>query len=439
MAETRDSAGPNLARLAGQLEEAKFARFFRYIANLPADGDYLLMDAIPYSFGESSFLARIIGKVSALSSWANAWIFQSAYLPPSLWTEEGLVARLKDAIDQANRDISAHPRGRDLFYPDIPNPENIVQMPIVTDSMHYLVTNACVELSNRAIGELACHYHARFGGPATDEGISTMFGVATPLSVAANAGAELQAFMHSLVSMPSSYYFLAREGRIRLASALDHGSYFVREAGIAARATAVSLHRTEVGVITDFEALLNLAKVSEADIQAFLTVHPELLFALDERYCEIRPHVTLTGPGGASLVPDFMIRIEDSDRWDMIELKKPTAPIMASRHDTSRASKPAAQAIRQLLDYKDAVGTREARNALRKAYGGDAYEPSLAVVIGRGTPSEPHHWIAPKPGFPDVRLVSYDYLIERARNSANLIAAQAELFPQDQLRPPSRS
>jgi hypothetical protein len=99
----------------------------------------------------------------------------------------------------------------------------------------------------------------------------------------------------------------------------------------------------------------------------------------------------------------------------MIELKKPSAPIKVTRSRVEEVGKGAAHAIRQLMDYRDAVSTPSARRALTQAYGAFPFEPCPLVVIGRGAPKSQFRWRSTRAGVPDVRLVTYDFLLNRAR------------------------
>lgn len=400
-----------------QLEEAKFARLLRFIANLAEEGDHLRLPAMAHGLPRSELLVRMIGEVSSFNSWAVSWIFQSAYLPVGLWSEASIVSHLKRTMTAAQKDLDAQPDPYSILYAEEQREKELMQFPIATDAYYYLATNVGAALSESALNQLAQHFRRRFGERPGASGVRMRFGVSTPGALEEHRGEELQCFLVDLLNMPSSYYFVAREGAISVVPATEHGWYLLNGREPRA-ATATSVLGQDVPGLADLEHLINARSTSEADLQAFLSEHPHFLFALDERYCEIRPHVALAGPGSSKLIPDFLVRLEDSSRWHMLELKKPAAPIFASRGVAGRASKHAAHAIRQLLDYSEAASTGAGRAALRKAYDCAPYDPSLVVLIGRGAPNSRFRWRSSRAGLSDVQLVTYDYLLERAQKAS---------------------
>jgi len=143
--------------------------------------------------------------------------------------------------------------------------------------------------------------------------------------------------------------------------------------------------------------------------------NPCFLFHIDERYTEIKHHVTLVDKQGTKLIPDFLAKVENSEMWDVIELKLPTASAVVRASDKLTASETAAHAIAQLLRYREFFCKRENRELVRATYGISPYEPCLTVVIGSGHNIKHYQWSTTRIGFPDIRIVSYDYLIEKAR------------------------
>jgi hypothetical protein len=368
--------------LISQLEAAKFSRLVRHMANVPIDRDNLRLPAMAHGLGRTELFVRMFGKISALSSWAATWVFQPAYLPIGLWEEAAVVSHLKRCLTQAWSDLQSQADPYGILYGSGQREDDVYQYPIATDAFYYLASNVASPLAEAALNRLSVHFRARFGADIQQ------FGIATPHSIAQLAPEQASRYLLDLLNMPSSYYFVAREGRISVVPATEHGWYLVGRGEGAAPATATSVLSRDVPGLSDLEALVNSKRTSEADLQSFLAEHPQFLFALDERYCEVRPHVGLLSPSGTRLVPDFLVRHEDSSRWDMIELKKPGAPIRITRGRVDGAGKHAAHAIRQLMEYTEAVSTRQARAALTKAYGASPFEPCLMVLIGRGADSE---------------------------------------------------
>lgn len=397
------------SRLIAQLEAAKFVRLVRHMADLPIDRDNLRLPAMAHGLRRTELLVRMFGKISALSSWAATWVFQLSYLPVGLWTEEAVVSHLKRSLTHAFADLAAHPESHQILYASDQRQEDVLQYPIATDAFYYLASNIASALTDSALDRVGKHFRKKFGGAIQQ------FGMATPQSIAQSAPDESKRCLLDLLNMPSSYYFVAREGRISVVPATEHGWYLVGRGEDPAPATATSTLGSHVIGLSDLEGLVNSRRTSEADIQHFLAEHPHFLFALDERYVEVRPHVGLLSPAETRLVPDFLVRHEESSRWDMIELKKPAAAIRLTRGRVEGAGKYAAHAIRQLMEYRDAVSTPQARLALTRAYGASPFEPCLVVLIGRGSPKSQFRWRSPRQGMPDVSLVTYDFMLERAR------------------------
>ena len=303
---------PTLVNLVSQLEEAKFARLFRFMANLPQIEDNLAIPAMPHGLSCTELLVRMLGRVSSLNSWAVSWVFQSAYLPVGLWTERIALSRLKRRLTLAQIDLDSHADSPSILYAANQMRNDIKQYPIATDAFYYLATNFAEPLSENTLDELAVHFRARFGDRSGPSGERISFGVYTPGSIAENSDDDVRRFLIELLNMPSSYCFVAPEGRISIVPATEHGWYLLDEGAAARAGVATSLlPPITVPGLLDFEWLLNARSTSEADIQAFLTEQPHFLFALDEGYCQIRPHVALSSPGGAKLVPDFLIRLEE--------------------------------------------------------------------------------------------------------------------------------
>jgi hypothetical protein len=402
---------PDHSGLISQLEAAKFTRLVRYMIALPVKDGAPQMPVTGHGIDQTEIFVRMLGKQGPPGKWPAAWVFQPAYLPVGLWSEKTIVSNLKRNLTQARQDLETHPISNSLLDDPAPLPAMAHRYPVARESFYYLATNVASPLSDESQDELGAHFRTKFGDRATQ------FGLATPQSMAQHAPAATDRYILDLLNMPSSYYFVARQGRITVVPETEHGWYLVGRGDHAVPATATSALNIDVRGLSDLEALVNSRKTSEQDLQEFLTQNRHFLFALDERYCEIRPHVGLVSPVSTSLVPDFVARLEDSSRWDMIELKKPSAPIKVKRGRVESAGKEAASAIKQLMEYTDAVSTRKARAALTKAYGASPFEPCLMVVIGRGAPSRQYRWRSNRVGLPNVQLVTYDFLLERAREA----------------------
>ena len=165
-------------------------------------------------------------------------------------------------------------------------------------------------------------------------------------------------------------------------------------------------------------------QILERDLQQFFEEHPQLLTCLDERYSEVRSHVCLIDSAGNKLVPDFMMRIEDSDVWDILELKLPNAPLSVEALGESRPSAVAARGIAELLKYRDYFAVAANRKRFADRYHAHGYEPALTLVLGRSP--QTYHWSSVKGRYPHVRVLSYDTLFQRAQHCKAVIDQSAK-------------
>jgi hypothetical protein len=249
------------------------------------------------------------------------------------------------------------------------------------------------------------------------------FHLVSPNSIIAASGErQVRRFLIDLLNTPSGYYLVAREGHISVVPTTEHGSFFSsrrggprgHDAAILPAVVTSALPASEL--LSEFEMLLNDAcRPKERDIQQYLEIHPELLFSLNEQYCELRSHVCLIDSKGERLVPDFMARLDGSHIWEVIELKMPQHALTVRHGVTEKPSAQASRAIAELLSYRDFFGLRTNRDLVTKRFGTAPYEPCLVLVIGRGRERERYEWQSAQAGFPKVQIVSYDYLFERAR------------------------
>lgn len=284
-------------------------------------------------------------------------------------------------------------------------------IPSEIQAHYYLATNIAAPLSDAAMDTIRYHFREHLGSRFAQ------FGFATPQSMAEAGQREVRRFALDLLNSPSSYYLVAREGRVNVVPVTEHGLYITGSRDVTTAATATSSLSIDPPGLADLHALVGSRATSEADLQTFFMGHPHFLLGLDDTHCEISPHIVLASPAGTKLVPDFMVRLEDPSHFTLIELKKPTARILTGNGEAGVVGQVAAQAIKQLIDYTDAVSTSSARAELRRSIGAAPFDPYLVVLIGRGSPNQRHLWRSTRAGLPSVQLVTYDFLLERARNS----------------------
>ncbi|MGN7126742.1 Shedu anti-phage system protein SduA domain-containing protein [Methylorubrum thiocyanatum] len=405
----------DLSGLVSQLEAPKFARLMRFMANLPIPGDELSLPAAAYGLYDTELLIRKFGVPSSFGAWAATWIYHQAYLPIGLWSEELIVAYLREKLTRAKHDFNDYPNARTMLDGAAQQRGDGQYIPNATDAFYYLATNISEPLSDAAMDAVGYHFRNKFGSEFNQ------FGFATPQSMAEANPEDVERFTLDLLNSPSSYYFVAYEGRVSVAPVTEHGLYltgFGKRPSLATAASCLPLNSDPAG-LADLNALVASPMTSEADLQAFLTEHPHFLLGLDDGHCQVRAHVALASPMNTKLVPDFMVQLENEGQFALIELKKPTASIV---NDTNPQvmGKVAAQAVKQLMEYTDAVSSSSARAALRRRIGVAPFDPYLVVVIGRGSPNRRYTWSSIRAGLPDVQLVTYDFLLERARISRML-------------------
>jgi hypothetical protein len=419
-----------LTDLISQLEEPKFLRLFRHLVDQPdpQGEERLNLAAAPIGLRDTELWVKPAGRISSVRSWAESWVFQIAHLPVGAWTQpvvsafaESRLARVFDALKEVDEPLNLllgdhlECAREGLFAP--------------TKCTYHFFTNAIVgldETSVTRITDIARRlFEERFG---TSAGRDISFGLGNPETVLGNAFREhAETFVLDLLNMPSSYYLLARQGEIIVAPATEHGAFYAyapacRFQGATATSSLPKSHPAWAKGLSDLQTLINAPRTKEADLQKFFEEYPQFLFALDDRYCEVRSHVGLIDGSGTSLIPDFLVRLEGAAGWDAIELKRPQHSITVGRHG-HKAAKSAAAAIAQLLTYRDFFALHENRRRVADRFGTAPYEPCLLVVIGRGSPNTPFRWRSARPGVPDVKIVTYDFLFERARESAALLAA----------------
>lgn len=432
----------DLPLLLAQLEAAKFRRLFHHFTDRSEPRDNLSVPARPVGLPSTELLIKLVGQTSALRSWATSWAFQAAHVPRGLWSSPSAVRLLHHEIERGMREFASLPNWREILFNDDLGRQRGLQDPIPLDGSYYLFTNVSAGIDEQFVEDFS-----RKAQQVADEvfglGDRLGFGIATPEAISKVEPDELAAFTADLINMPSSYYLLALEGQISVVPVREHGEYVTSVKGSGNTLTATASRASNdrrapsAEALSDFEQLLNSKNVKETDLHAFLEDNPEFLFALDERFCDVRSHVGIVDGRRPRLVPDFIARLDGVDPWTVIELKRPDHRLFSRRTEVAKAAAPVARAISQLLEYRDAIAIRRNRAALATTYGLGPYEPALMVVVGRGDSGRKLKWQSAVRGIPDVDIVTYDFLFERARECAapDLGNLQGELFPRDQQGP----
>lgn len=428
------------AELLSQLEESKFLRLFRYLidevheSGSDAYDDNLTKCSFPLDLPDTELHSKVVGSDRDRYNTALfTWLFQVVHLPQFLWHEDFASKFLYERLKRACLNLKARP---DILNaarsPQWSRSADTIWDPIHKGYNYYIFTNL-----NHGFDEPSLEKFSDMAHDIFDEVLNLpreehpKFGIGTPELFVRKSKDDVHNFIVDLLNIPSNYYLVAREGKISVIPTTEHGAYLASNSNIQTKSELIGLStvisssltetRLQLPGLSDFEDLLNNSRAKEADFQSFLEENKQFLFALDDRYCEIKPHVCLFDAKRERLVPDFMARIQDTNIWDVIELKRPQHVLTVSSCLTQKASAPAARAIAELLQYRDFFSTRDNRALVANKFATSPYEPCLVLVIGRGRPTERYEWRSTRAGFPSVEIVSYDYLFQRARDCKRVI------------------
>ena len=423
----RPNSTGRFADLLSQLEDSKFVRLFRHLASATSDENYATG---PNPLDLANAEVQIMTQGACRYTDAQNHFFQLAHLPVGLWDSSNIEVFIEASLTAAFTDLRGDPRLVDslsgLCMADATKNTWPPEWTTIS-SAYFLVTNVC----DPALLSEDCERYTKLAHRLFEQIVGLerrshpVFGVGNPEVFAEKAPKAVEQFVIDLINSPSSYYLIAREGGISVLPVTEHGQYatgLLRENGggmtpdwAVVTSALMNPRSITLKVLSHFEDLLNSRGVKERDIQEFLKAHPEILFSLDERYCEIRPHVCLYDPLGNRLIPDFMVRLENSRSWHVIELKLPHEGITVCNGDMEQLSAQAAHGVAELLRYRDIFSTRNSRDRAATRLGIAPYERCLVMVIGRGHPKEKIRWLGTRAGIPNVEIVSYDYLFERAK------------------------
>jgi anti-anti-sigma factor len=172
--------------------------------------------------------------------------------------------------------------------------------------------------------------------------------------------------------------------------------------------------RTQLRADVDgFEDLINSQRTRESDIHHFFEEHPT--FLLGQEYRQLHSKVLLERNDDGPLIPDFMLQPFDDELCDLLELKLPREPVVVGRENRKRFSSAVQEAVAQLRTYRDYFDDRTRREEIQRRYGIRVYRPRMAVLIGRVTSVDPIEYRRIADGQKEVRIMTYDDLLKRAR------------------------
>ena len=174
---------------------------------------------------------------------------------------------------------------------------------------------------------------------------------------------------------------------------------------------AISTRWLAVGepVLQEFESLIAKHPDDEPEFQQFLTTHPQLL---DPMAVQVWPQPNLLG----SRYPDFVVRRADNS-YLVVEIECPAKSLVRG----GQASAAVTHAEQQVTDYRDYLMRRH-QDAIQ--HFPDFNDPDCLVVTGLERELDENqiailrhlnrHRVR-------LRIVGFDWLVERARNIANNI------------------
>jgi hypothetical protein len=429
----------DLASLISQLEESKFVRLFRHIvdssASVPREGADNGKPAVALDLPDAELYFKFAASVGSWGHHSAAWLFQIAHAPAFLSGDATVHAFFSRQLKRAFVNLKQK-------YPDLQRrhrrPDYLAAFNSASEGCekYYLFTNICANVRDKALEEFSDAAHRLYSEiVGIPEDRHPEFGIGTPETLVERAIGETRRCIIDLLNTPSSYYVVAREGQIAVIPTTEHGAFLAanQTTQIGIPTTGLSTvvtsslspqHSLNPPALSDFKALIDSKHTKEQDLQSFFETNPHCFFGLNERYCEIRPHICLFDARGERLIPDFMARVEDSDIWDVIELKRPQHSLTICNDGRTVPSAAAAHAVRELLQYRDFFSIRNNREKIMRHFGTAPYEPCLVLVIGRGRATDRYEWRTALSGFPRVQIVSYDYLFQRARDCSRLISQE---------------
>ncbi|MET8697348.1 Shedu anti-phage system protein SduA domain-containing protein [Kitasatospora sp. NPDC004723] len=209
------------------------------------------------------------------------------------------------------------------------------------------------------------------------------------------------------------------QGRLRIATAEPDGT------GIAAGHDLLDLIRLGlytserwISRVRELEDLINDPAVKENDLQRFFERNPDFLFG--DAYQEAYPQLVLPLGDGKNLRPDFGLRPHNQQALcDLLDLKLPTARLLSGIESRRRLSSKVMDAVGQMSNYQRYFDSEARRREIEQAYGLRFYRPRMLVVIGKRAGVDPVQLRQAEADVPNLLLITYDDLLERARAKGN--------------------
>lgn len=168
--------------------------------------------------------------------------------------------------------------------------------------------------------------------------------------------------------------------------------------------------------VEEFESLLNKPNLREEEIQRFFSEHPKFLSIMD--YDEVRPQISLIDESGTKLVPDFFLKPIGKNLWEILDIKLPTAKLVAGSPNRKGLSHCVHRGNAQLMNYAKFFDKSRNREKLFRATGIDCFKPRLTLLIGKKKNVDEKCWNQIiEQERPFVNIVGFDELLDKIKRN----------------------
>lgn len=235
-------------------------------------------------------------------------------------------------------------------------------------------------------------------------------------------------FVHLEPAIEDQQFLLTHDGKefhFMPYSVLD-GLRFVTDASNASH-TIVSAKASIIDAggffldeeIDELEWLINQPDVTEQQLHSFFEAHPK--FLLGTEYKCLHSKILLESISGG-LIPDFFVERIGSNFADIIDLKRPNSKLIVGPKTRRGFSAALTLSLNQLREYRNYFDDSHNRKLFHQRYGFTAFRPRISVLIGMRKSFEDEMMrIAIEDEYKNLRLLTYDDIVERAKQRRSLI------------------
>ena len=242
----------------------------------------------------------------------------------------------------------------------------------------YLHRHLLIEPADQCLRLIAAYLPCLFGTSHLAESGGSLSKIDTNLNLAQRFSPERDyptiALMNHKGRIVIGQYTYRNRFQLDLESSSNHS---ISSVGIQAIRPVPLL---DLKTMWSLEDLLNKGNLKERDLQSFLKNRPEILPSLG--YSIAHPHLTLNSHDGTQLIPDFILELPDGMGFDIMDLKLPTANVVA-RQPYARASYELMKAVAQLKKYEKFFDDIKNSREFEQKYGLVPFKPELIIVMGR--------------------------------------------------------